>query len=228
MDRKRVMIFIDGSNFYHALKSLNFPTNIDFKYLAAELIGSDRELVRVYYYNSAVHKEDGAELYEQQRRFFDELREIPYFEVKLGHLEHRPYGMVEKGADVLLAVDMVMFAARNLYDVAILVSADSDFIAAIQYVKDMGKHVEAAYPLAGKAFSIKQVCDRFIPLDKRSLRVKSSAEPGITANLVHTSKKPTDLDSRNKPQQKFRHSNYQQKQGERHYGRKTTGQKPKR
>ena len=52
---------------------------------------------------------------------------------------------VEKGIDIMLATDLLYFAWNNFYDVAILVSGDSDFAYAFQAVKNMGKHVEVAY-----------------------------------------------------------------------------------
>ena len=62
----------------------------------------------------------------------------------------RSGGLVEKGVDVRLATDMVTNGFKNLYDVAILISGDADFSHAIQAVKDVGKHVEVAYPLKAK------------------------------------------------------------------------------
>jgi len=48
----------------------------------------------------------------------------------------------EKGIDVLLAVDMVMGAMRDDYDVAVLVSADTDLLPAVEAVLDVGKRIE--------------------------------------------------------------------------------------
>ena len=45
----------------------------------------------------------------------------------------------------MLATDLFYFAANNSYDIAILVSGDSDFGYTLQAVKNMGKHVEVAY-----------------------------------------------------------------------------------
>jgi hypothetical protein len=50
----------------------------------------------------------------------------------------------EKGIDVMLAVDMVMGAIRDEYDVAILMSADTDLIPAAEAVTEAGKWVEFA------------------------------------------------------------------------------------
>lgn len=44
---ERVTIFIDGSNFYHALKRCFGTAAIDFEKLAALLVGP-RKLIRIY------------------------------------------------------------------------------------------------------------------------------------------------------------------------------------
>lgn len=51
---ERVVIFIDGSNFYHGLKAQFGKANIDFKKLNEKLIGN-RKLIRCYYYNVPVN-----------------------------------------------------------------------------------------------------------------------------------------------------------------------------
>jgi len=147
MEKKRVMIFIDGSNFYHGLKNVVGKTNIDFQKLAEKLCG-ERDLIRTYYYNAPVQREGregNEEKYRSQQKFFSALDNVPYLTKKLGRLEKRGNIWVEKGVDVHLAVDMLSMAVKNLYDVAILISGDGDFASAIDAVKDLGKHVEVAY-----------------------------------------------------------------------------------
>ena len=169
---KRVIVFIDGSNFYFALKSTRGSANIDFAYLVRQIVGPERELVRVYYYNAPVNREEVPDQYKSQQKFFAALQALDFFEVKLGYLARRPQSgaIVEKGVDVKLAVDMVALAAKNLYDVGVLISADGDFADAVQHVKDMGKHVEVAYPSAHGIYHLKQACDKFILLDDSYLR----------------------------------------------------------
>ena len=50
----------------------------------------------------------------------------------------------EKGIDVMIAVDMVMGAVRDEFDVAILVSADTDLLPAAEAVIEAGKWIEFA------------------------------------------------------------------------------------
>lgn len=45
----------------------------------------------------------------------------------------------EKGVDVKLATDLIML--RDIYDVAVIISGDQDYVPAVQVVKDSGKRV---------------------------------------------------------------------------------------
>jgi uncharacterized LabA/DUF88 family protein len=168
-ESKRVMIFIDGSNFYHSLKSTRSTAQIDFKYLIEKLTG-DRTLVRAYYYNSPVNQVDDLEKYKRQQSFFTMLKKsVDYLEIKLGRLEKRDGKIVEKGVDVKLAVDMVIHAAQDTYDTAILISGDGDFADAVNFVKNRGKHLELAYP-DQQCYNLKQICDKFILLNNEYCR----------------------------------------------------------
>ncbi len=141
--RRRVMIFIDGSNLYHVLKQNTDKRNLDYKKFAEKLCG-DRELIRTYYYNIRQESPDNPKLAESQDRFLNALYETDYLEVKLGIWKQRGDTMVEKGVDVMIAADLISHAYEDHYDTAILVSGDADFYPALQVVKDTGKQVEVA------------------------------------------------------------------------------------
>lgn len=51
---------------------------------------------------------------------------------------------VEKGVDVALATDLLGFAWENAFDVAVVVSGDSDMDGAVQKVRVKGRRVEIA------------------------------------------------------------------------------------
>ncbi len=161
---QKVCVFIDGSNFYHGLRDYFGNTHIDFYKLSTMLCGAERMLVRTYYYNAPVNKEDDEEMYKHQQRFFAGLDATPYLTKKLGRLEHRNGSIVEKGVDIFLAVDMLKYAFNNSYDVAILISSDGDFSEAVNAVKDLGKHVEYAHFAAGQSKHLLACSDRHILL----------------------------------------------------------------
>ena len=50
----------------------------------------------------------------------------------------------EKGIDVMMALDIAIGARDDVYDVAVVASADSDLVPAIEVALDAGKRVETA------------------------------------------------------------------------------------
>ncbi len=177
----RLAIFIDGSNLYHALRS-NFGRNdLNFAEFANKLCGS-RRLFRTYYYNILQDPVQRPEGYREQQEFLDVLRKTPYLEVRLGSTKVAQGVSVEKGVDVMLATDLLYFAWNNFYDVAVLVSGDSDFAYALQAVKNMGKHVEVAYFEGGVSKDLLGVADNRHLLDR-------SFFSGLWAGRLHTKRK---------------------------------------
>jgi len=176
---ERVMIFIDGNNLYHSLKHVVGRTNLDFKQFADRLV-QGRQLIRVYYYNAPLNREDDEDKFRMQQSFFDSLDTVPYLTKKFGRLEKRlvkqtlPDGTfvsvptyVEKGVDTFIVIDMISHAFKDNYDTAILISGDEDFTVLVESVKDLGKHVEVAN--LGGSYSLRQAADKYVLIDKNLL-----------------------------------------------------------
>ena len=170
--QERVMVFIDGSNMYHSLKTFFNRTDIDLGKFCNKIVVR-RRLIRIYYYNARVSRKEEPERYVSQRQFFDSVATIPYTELRLGRLVYNnwpntpPY---EKGVDVQLATDMLTHSYKDNYDTAILVAGDNDFVSALQAVKDNGKHIEVA--LFGKeetSQELRRVADKVIPINAKLL-----------------------------------------------------------
>jgi len=169
----RLMIFIDGSNLYHSLKSIFKRTDIDIGKFCRKL-QEKRRLIRIYYYNAIVGRREEPERYRDQQAFFNSVSEVPYCELRLGRLVYinwpntPPY---EKGIDIQLTTDLLTHSYKNNYDEAILVAGDSDYVGACQAVKDNGKNVEIA--LFGKESTsrpLREVADRVLNIDRRFIR----------------------------------------------------------
>lgn len=140
---ERVMVFIDGSNLYHVLGQTCGRHDLQFDKFA-EKLANGRDLRRVYYYNIRQEAFEDRSNATDQDKFLSSLYDTPHLEVKLGIWKQRGATMVEKGVDVMLAVDLVTRAYKDNYDTAIIVSGDADFYPALQAAKDVGKQVEVA------------------------------------------------------------------------------------
>jgi uncharacterized LabA/DUF88 family protein len=172
-NNERVMIFIDGSNMYHSLKSHFKRTDVDIGKFCSKLVAK-RRLVRIYYYNAKVGRTEEPERYQHQQKFFNSVQAIPYTELRLGRLVYYnwpntpPY---EKGVDIQLATDMITHSYKNNYDTAILVGGDSDYVGAVQAVKDNGKNMEVAlFGNERTSVPLRTVADRVINLNGRLLK----------------------------------------------------------
>lgn len=168
--QERISIFIDGSNLYYSLKSLEV-SKIDYQKLV-NMLKKDRLLVSVYYYNAPLDISVDSKKYWEQQKFFDALRRIPGFNVSLARLrkhkrEDGTFKFEVKGDDIFLAVDLVSGAYENLYDTALIVSGDEDFVPAIKKVQKLGKKVENIYFCATSSNYLKKTCDSSFCIDKK-------------------------------------------------------------
>lgn len=140
--RKRVAVFIDGSNLYFKLRTL-IPHKMDFiryryRDLVFSLLNDDERLVYTGYYVGVVRDtkrsrdfSKTADLIQNQQKLFEQLRH-QQIEIVKGYLLERDGRFFEKGVDVRLAVDIVTMAQAKQYDTAILISSDTDLIPAMQ------------------------------------------------------------------------------------------------
>lgn len=168
--KERISIFIDGSNLYYSLKDLEVA-KIDFQKLV-KMLEKDRLLVSVYYYNAPLDISIDSKKYWEQQKFFDALRRIPGFNVVLARLrkhkkEDGTFGFEVKGDDIYLAVDLVSGAYENLYDTALIVSGDEDFVPAIKKVQKLGKKVENIYFCTTSSNYLKKTCNSSFCIDKK-------------------------------------------------------------
>lgn len=148
--QKRVAVYIDGSNFYFKMKDLGWRSNdlSKFNYRGfSEWLARGRALCSCRYYiglvRTSVGNEKGQELRKIQQRLFVYLKSSEQnFIINTGYLMKSGGSYHEKGVDVKLAVDLLVGAYDNLYDVAVVLSSDTDLIPAIKKVKHLGKEVE--------------------------------------------------------------------------------------
>ncbi|MDD4900754.1 MAG: NYN domain-containing protein [Patescibacteria group bacterium] len=143
---KKVAVYIDGSNLYHKLKEIKIENTLEFDYRGfADSLARGREVISYRYYVGVVRARFGDEKVNQmrakQQKLFSNL-EKRGFCIKRGYLMENGGKFHEKGVDVKIATDMLIGAYENIYDVAIVVSSDTDLIPAIKYARYLKKDVE--------------------------------------------------------------------------------------
>ena len=144
----------------------------------------NRELVRIYYYNTPSPSSNSEEQKAHQT-FLDSLGWIDNLQRRMGRIlpktytaecptchekvEHKTH--IQKGVDTRIAVDMVTFAHTDSYDVAILISGDSDLAEAVDHIREhTKKKVENACTSKGWAKKLRESADVKITLDANFLK----------------------------------------------------------
>ena len=179
-------VFIDNGYLAKSLENDFGRIRLDYSVFANELCrAASCELSNAYLYdappiNKPTDNAKRRKTYANRMRFFDDVRKMPKFEVKLGklteHFDHESGRMIirQKGVDVMLAIDMVIHTLDPNVEVdnLILVAGDSDFEPAVRYVVSKGKKVflcsSTRYRKSGgKSYSdaLLHACTSFIPLE---------------------------------------------------------------
>lgn len=144
--KEKVVILVDGSNFYHYTKGLGLTHLLDFNYNEfSKFLVRDRKIVSATYYIGKMREKPGdlrsRQLMASQQKLVSRLENQGWV-ISFGHMLVDGGGQREKGVDVQIAVDLVVGAYENIYDSALLVSSDTDLIPAIRKVKQKGKRLE--------------------------------------------------------------------------------------
>lgn len=176
-----VEIFVDGSNFNLARIYDGISFRVDLNMLATR-ISRGFHFVKLRYYTSPL-PDVRSPAYRSQQKFFDELRRSRRVDLVLGRHEPRTdrYGQryhVEKETDVNLAVDMVVGAYEDRFDVAMLVAGDTDYVRAVREVQARGKRVVWCHlPAQKHTDQLSQLCDERCELDEKFLRTCTLGRP---------------------------------------------------
>lgn len=162
------MIFIDGSNLYHSLKRYKIKTNLEN---IIKKLETKREIIGIFYYTAMMDKKFDEKRYNDHKNFLDKIKKIPNFNVVLCNLrktrlDDGSYRFEIKGDDVHLATDLIKGSYENLYDIAIIVTGDEDFIPAIKLVQKNGKKVVNAFFPKSSSYLLRNRCNGSINLKK--------------------------------------------------------------
>ena len=152
---QRVGIFIDIQNLYHSAKNL-YGARVNFAELVKKL-EKDRKQVRTLAYVVRSDPSTGEEA------FFDAL-EKSGIELRSKDIQVFSSGAKKADWDVGIAVDAIRMA--SMYDVAIIVSGDGDFLPLVKYLQwGLGKGVEVAAFGRTTNATVREAADTFIDLD---------------------------------------------------------------
>lgn len=144
--KKKVYLFVDGTNLYAAQYELFGPEKyLDFKKFIREIEKAIGEkFFRIYFYASYSPKTEKPtkkeKLYlKNEALFYRRVKETPRVIFFKGY--RSKVSGKEKEVDVKLAVDIVDFAHRNKFSSMFLFSGDADFLQALFAIRSLGKKI---------------------------------------------------------------------------------------
>lgn len=187
----RVAVYIDGFNLYNGLKTRYGRKYLwlDLEAVSTRLLRPGQQLVKVNYFTAAVRNDLGAQA--RQATFLGALRAATNVDIVLGRFQEkqeqcrrcgaswRTYE--EKETDVSIAVGLVEDAANDLFDTALLISADSDLCPGVRALKRLRptKRVIAVFPPARSSDALRQAVDASFTLGHAVIR-QSLLAPTVT------------------------------------------------
>ena len=176
----RYCIYIDGVNVYYALREQPYQKYkwLNYRKLAESVIGKNDHLVGIFYFTTIVHwKQDNALRHKNYIRALRWAR-VDTIEGRFSkktvrcHLCRRFYKTrEEKRTDVNIALKLLGDAIDDLYDKALILSADSDLLPAIQAVHKYApeKRIGVMFPIGRNNNDLKREADFRIKMPQRLL-----------------------------------------------------------
>lgn len=154
----RVIAYVDGYNLYYGLREKGWKRYywLDIQRMVKGLLKPHQTLVTTKYFTTIVNQPEDKR--RRQAVFLEALQTLDSFRIFYGHfmsdkVRCRDCGYThethhEKMTDVNIAVELMADAYQDLFDTALLVSADSDLVGAVRTVGELfeGKRVIVAFP----------------------------------------------------------------------------------
>lgn len=127
-------------------------------------------LTRVLYYDADLDEaEPGGIEPNDLEAYWNAIEMLPDTELRFGTVRgkggKRPRR--QKGVDTLLAVDMLVGAFTQIYQVAILVAGDEDFVPVVQEVRRRGIMVVIAAGAASLSSELRRSADRMVAIERQ-------------------------------------------------------------
>ena len=177
----RVIAYIDGFNLYHGLKEQGWRWAywLNLQSLILKYIEINQELVLTKYFTSRVT--NAPDKQKRQATFIEALSTLKSFKLYFGKYYYDPVecfncGRIiddyhEKMTDVNIATEMLTDAFQNKYDMALILSGDSDLVPPINAIHRLfpGKRIICLFPPRRVSKSLKNVVDGFEYIDDKKI-----------------------------------------------------------
>ena len=143
--QKRVMVYVDGFNLYFGMRASRLQKYywLNVWEMAQRLMRNGHVLAGVRYFSARINRP--ADKVARQATYLEALQSVPQIQITLGkyrsdearceQCDHPRWIDNEKMTDVNIAVAMLLDAAHDRFDLAMLVSGDGDLLPVVHAVQ---------------------------------------------------------------------------------------------
>ncbi len=177
----RVIAYVDGFNLYFGLKSHGWRRYywLNVQNLARNLIKPSQVLARTKYFTARIA--DPPDKRKRQETYIEVLQTLSDCEILFGKYQLNPRrcrncGYIdqvpnEKMSDVNIAVELLADAFQDRFDVALLISADSDLTKLVTRVRQIlpAKKIVIAFPPHRVSRELQNVADEWFVIGRRTI-----------------------------------------------------------
>lgn len=181
MTSHRVIAYIDGFNLYYGLRDTRSKRYywLNLQTLAQQYLIAGQTLRQTRYFTTIVKQPQDKRL--RQQVFIEALQTLPNFSIHYGHFladpitcrqcGHTYTTYHEKMTDVNISVEMLKDAFQDQFDVALLISADSDLVSPVRTIRQLfpAKKVISVFPPGRSSAALKKVASHTLHISRNEL-----------------------------------------------------------
>ncbi len=171
---KKVIIYIDGGNFYqrifndYKLHFLSFQMNKFCNFL----VEPNKKIIGIRYYIGQIkqypNNQKSINLYNSQQKILQKIKNEGIYTV-LGRIQKIGNTYKEKGVDMRIGLDLLEGAYEDKFDTALVISSDGDLAPALKMVRGKGKVIESVMFDKNYSFVLQKQANKYIILNEKDL-----------------------------------------------------------
>lgn len=192
----RVIAYVDGFNLYFGLKDSGFKRYywLDVVALATNLLKPGQTLAAAHYFTARIRDNHrNAEDRKRQNRYIEALQ-IQGARTQFGHYLEKPRGCFkckaswtdyeEKMTDVNIAIQLLSDAYDDSFDIALILSGDSDLVTPVRRVRERfpEKRLIVAFPPLRHSSELKKSAHGYLTIGEDKLRASLLPEKVVTSS----------------------------------------------
>ena len=188
----KVNFYYDGFNLYFGLRSKYDRKYLwlDLNHLSNLMLKNGQQISKIKYFSARLTKPPSK--VKRQTNYIEALESLEVIEIFYGqyltheHIcpkcNHKEIIPTEKMTDVNIATELLVDGFNNEFDVAIIISADSDLVGPIKQLKNLfpQKKIVIAFPPDRDSFELRKNANAYFRIGKQKFQQSQFPNPVIS------------------------------------------------